>query len=178
MIFVSSDDSEFEEWVSRNVELVIILIATVGTLQLRKKYKLINTYYVAALTARLGVEAAGLIIADQIDGSSGMDSWRRYSNRVFENDTLPDNIPILSPILGIMPDPIEVGKIGLESLAMIGYHFDFEGKMAQGFDEAVDFVVNYNPTTTSGRGNIATQLYDMGTRWWDRATTNSGFVTR
>ena len=94
MITLVKQDEEFDQWADRNQELFFTLLATLGMIRLRATYKLVNVHYAAVLAARIGVEAAGIVIAEQIDGQSGVQAWQRYSNRVFSVDSL-----------GIIPDP-------------------------------------------------------------------------
>jgi len=160
VITLVKQDKEFEQWADRNQELFITLLATLGMLRLRATYKLVNVHYAAVLAARIGVEAAGIIIAEQIDGKSGVQAWQRYSNRVFSVDSL-----------GIIPDPIAVLESIGESELMIREHYGIDAMVSQG-------IRTYNPTSISGRGNILKISFSVGKRVFDRGITKLGFYTR
>ena len=113
-----SSDKEFDIWAEKIQELFLVLVATVGMIKLRASYRMVNHHYAIALAARLSVEAAGLIIAEQINGQSGVNAWRRYSNDVFSVDSL-----------GLIPDPLAVIDSIAESETMIRQHY--------GVDQAV-----------------------------------------
>ena len=115
MIILVKQDKEFEQWADRNQELFLSLLATLGMIRLRATYKLVNVHYAAILAARIGVEAAGIIIAEQIAGQSGVRAWQRYSNRVFSVDSL-----------GIIPNPIAVLESIAESEMMIREHYGID----------------------------------------------------
>lgn len=160
MITLVKQDQEFEQWADRNQELFMTLLATVGMIKLRAHYKLVNVHYAAVLAARIGVEAAGIIIAQQINGKSGVEAWQRYSNRVFSVDAL-----------GIIPDPLAVFESIGESELMIREHYGIDAMVSQG-------IRTYNPTTLSGRGNILKTSFSVGKRVFDRGITKLGFYTR
>ena len=160
MITLVKQDKEFERWADRNQELFITLLATLGMIRLRATYKLVNVYYAAVLATRIGVEAAGIIIAEQIDGQSGVRAWKRYSNRVFSVDSL-----------GIIPDPLAVLESAGEAELMIREHYGIDAMVSQG-------IRTYNPTTFSGRGNIVTTSFSVAKRVFDRGITKLGFYTR
>lgn len=111
-------DEEFDIWADKMQELFLVLVATVGLIKLRASYKMVNHHYAIALAARMSIEAAGLIIAEQIDGQSGVDAWRRYSNKVFSVDDM-----------GLIPDPIAVLDSIAESEEMIREHYQIDEKI-------------------------------------------------
>lgn len=160
MITLVNQDEEFEQWADRNQELFVTLLATLGLIRLRASYKLVNVHYAAALAARIGVEAAGIIIAEQIDGKSGVQAWQRYSNRVFSVDDL-----------GIIPNPFAIIDTIAESELMIREHYGIDQMVSQA-------IRTFNPTTSSGRGNIVRTGFSVGKQVIDRGITKLGFYTR
>lgn len=160
MITLVKQDKEFEQWADRNQELFLTLLATLGLIRLRATYKLVNVHYAVLLAARIGVEAAGIIIAEQIDGASGVQAWKRYSNRVFSMDDL-----------GIIPDPLAIIDSIAESEMMIREHYEIDKAVSQG-------IRKYNPTTFGGRGNLVKTTFFVTKKVFDRGITKLGFYTR
>ena len=111
-LLARNDDEEFEEWADKIQGLFLALVGAVGMIKLRAHYKMVGYHYAIALAARLGVDAAGVIIAHQIDGQSGVDAWREYSNDVFSVDDF-----------GLIPNPIAVIESIAESEMMIREHY-------------------------------------------------------
>ncbi len=111
-LLARNDDQEFEEWADKIQGLFLALVGAIGMIKLRAHYKMVGQHYAIALAARLGVDAAGLIIAHQIDGQSGVDAWREYSNDVFSVDDF-----------GLIPNPIAVIESIAESEMMIREHY-------------------------------------------------------
>ena len=140
--------------------MFLVLVATIGMIKLRANYKMVNHHYALALAARLGIDAAGLIIAHQIDGQSGVDAWREYSNDVFSVDDL-----------GIIPNPIAVIDSIVESEEMIREHYDIDARVKQ-------FVFDYNPTSMHGRGNLVQTGFSVAKTVFDRGITILPFHTR
>jgi len=160
VINLVNQEKEFEQWAERNQELFITLLATLGLIRLRATYKLVNVHYAAVLAARIGVEAAGIVIAEQIDGESGVQAWQRYSNRVFSVDDL-----------GIIPDPLAIIDSIAESEMMIREHYEIDKAVSQG-------IRTYNPTTIGGRGNLVRTSFSVTKKVFDRGITKLGFYTR
>lgn len=157
---VKQDDLEFDRWVESNKQLSIALIAAIGLIKLRAHYKLVNVHYAAAIAARLGVEVAGLLIAEQIDGQSGVQAWQRYSTRLFSMDDM-----------GLIPNPIAFIDLMGESEKMIRDHYGIDELVVQG-------IRTYNPATLSGRGNIIKTSFSVAKGVVDRGITKLGFYTR
>lgn len=143
-----TDDEEFDIWADKMQELFLVLVATVGMIKLRASYKMVNHHYAIALAARMSVEAAGLIIAEQIDGQSGVDAWRRYSNKVFSVDSM-----------GLIPDPLAVIDSIVESEKMIREHY--------GIDEAVKQLTAKHSVSSVSRHGFSTVL-SYGKKVYDR----------
>ena len=148
--YLSRIDDEFDRWAERNQELFVALVAAIGLIRLQATYKLVNVHYAAALAIRFGVEVAGVIIAEQIDGQSGVQAWQRYSNRVFSVDDM-----------GLIPDPFALIDIISESEAKIRKYY--------GIDKAVKTAIRtYNPTTIGGRGGIVKTGFSFAKKVYDR----------
>jgi len=86
-----SDDSDFDEWLSRNAEVLTGLLICLGERRVRQVFVKFNAHVIAVLVARVGIELAGSSLAYAIDGKAGMDSWAEYSNGVFGETTYCPN---------------------------------------------------------------------------------------
>ena len=94
-----TDDSDFDEWLSRNAEVLTGLLICLGERRVRQIFVKFNAHVIAALVARVGIELAGSSLAYAIDGKAGMDSWAEYSNGVFGATTyFPDPVAIAESI--------------------------------------------------------------------------------
>ncbi len=106
-----SDDSAFDEWLSRNAEVLTGLLICLGERRVRQIFVKFNAHVIAALVARVGIELAGSSLAYAIDGKAGMDSWAEYSNGVFGDTTY-------------FPNPVAVAHSIVESERMITEEYD------------------------------------------------------
>mgnify|MGYP000166548085 CR=1 FL=1 len=114
-VIPSTGDEELDYWIDSNLSIAIVLAGILGAAGLRLVYRQIEMRKVALLVARLGVDAAGVIIASQIDPTNGVRNWVKYSNDVFSG--------------GLIPDPLVVIDYMAESETKVRRHF--------GIDQAV-----------------------------------------